>query len=81
MNVLTLVLAKMWECDDALVGFSTWYHGYTALACSIRYQRSSESCIVDVETGSADFGIFAKTEMNKRILGEAIRRALEGYQS
>ena len=73
----TLVLAKMWEYEDNIVGFSTWFHGYVTLVCSISYSCSEKSCVVTLESGSADPNIFARTESNRRKFAEAIRASLE----
>ncbi len=76
---LILVLAKMWEFEDTIIGFSAWYSGYSTFACSIRYQRSDKSCIGDVKVGPKWHPEFLFS--NKRKFHKAIVSSLGGNQS
>ncbi len=78
---LILVLAKMWEFEDTIIGFSAWYSGFSTFACSIRYQRSDKSCIGEVEIGPKMYLVFLSTlESTKRKFHEAIVSSLGGNQ-
>jgi hypothetical protein len=47
---LRYTLAKVWDCDQQTVAFSSWLAGRWSLSCAIEYHKESKLCTVTVNT-------------------------------